>query len=294
MTAAIDFRPVILAGGSGTRFWPRRPARTRQTGAGAGRRADHDPADLDRLTAPDRLNAPCGSPNDVVVITNRAFSLGRSAHSWMPCPAAGWFAEPAAAIRLRRAAGGIFLIERLVPRQCWGSFRRSRDRRRSRFRCDHPARDSVWRPQATTSSCWASSPRVRRRATATSKRALPATMACCACGGLPRSESRAGGGVSGRGQLFLEQRHVRMERAHPGQRRSRAAAGNGSSAGADRGGLDTPEFDRVFRRAVPKCENISVDYAILERARPKASIILICTAFRALWLERPGFVGGAA
>ena len=40
MSNAIDFRPVILAGGSGTRFWPRsRRARAKQVLALDGERS---------------------------------------------------------------------------------------------------------------------------------------------------------------------------------------------------------------------------------------------------------------
>ncbi|MGD0369035.1 MAG: sugar phosphate nucleotidyltransferase, partial [Acidobacteriaceae bacterium] len=61
MSAAIDFRPVILAGGSGTRFWPRsRRARAKQVLALDGERTMIQRT-LDRLT-------PLAEPHDVWVI----------------------------------------------------------------------------------------------------------------------------------------------------------------------------------------------------------------------------------
>src|ERR1700674_461580 len=63
MSKRIDFRPVILAGGSGTRFWPRsRRARAKQVLALDGERTMIQQT-LDRLR-------PVASAQDVWVITN--------------------------------------------------------------------------------------------------------------------------------------------------------------------------------------------------------------------------------
>jgi len=63
MTKKIDFRPVILAGGSGTRFWPRsRRARAKQVLA-----LDGDRSMLQQTV--ERLS-PIAGPQQVWVITN--------------------------------------------------------------------------------------------------------------------------------------------------------------------------------------------------------------------------------
>jgi mannose-1-phosphate guanylyltransferase len=67
MTKATDFRPIILAGGSGTRFWPRsRKARAKQVLA-----LDGDRTMIQRTV--DRL-APLSGSHDVWVITNGLLS----------------------------------------------------------------------------------------------------------------------------------------------------------------------------------------------------------------------------
>ncbi len=57
-----------------------------------------------------------------------------------------------------------------------------------------------------------------------------------------------------------------MVGADAGGSDSGAFAGDGSTAGADCGGVwgFKSEFERVFAELYPQCENISVDYAILE------------------------------
>src|SRR6266567_8552031 len=63
MPNPIDFRPVILAGGSGTRFWPRsRRSRAKQVLALDGEKTMIQQT-LDRLL-------PLAAPQDVCVITN--------------------------------------------------------------------------------------------------------------------------------------------------------------------------------------------------------------------------------
>ena len=54
----------------------------------------------------------------------------------------------------------------------------------------------------------------------------------------------------------------------------------------------TPEFDQVFRELYPKCENISVDYAVLEPRSAKGehlsqSLLPAC----GVQLERPRLLG---
>jgi len=108
MTAAIDFRPVILAGAAARRFWPRsRRARAKQVLALDGERTMIQRT-LDRLTAPDRLT-PLAEPHDVWVITQRASLWGDLHTAGLRAPAAGGFCEPAARNTAPACgAGGIF------------------------------------------------------------------------------------------------------------------------------------------------------------------------------------------
>ena len=57
----------------------------------------------------------------------------------------------------------------------------------------------------------------------------------------------------------------------------------------------TAEFERVFAEVYPQCENISIDYAVLEPRSAKGESgcgdLLSAGGF---WVERSGLVGGAA
>ena len=110
----IDFRPIILAGGSGTRFWPRsRKARAKQVLALDGERT------MIQRTV-DRL-APLASPRDIWVITNRLLSatigaqLGQIPGDQIVC-------EPAARNTAPAAGLAAFLVERTAPDAILGMF----------------------------------------------------------------------------------------------------------------------------------------------------------------------------
>jgi mannose-1-phosphate guanylyltransferase len=62
---------------------------------------------------------------------------------------------------------------------------------------------------------------------------------------------------------------------HTGQRRPRARAA----------AWGTPQFDEVFHKAYPKCENISVDYAVLEPRSAKGEHLsnLFCIPAEFSW-----------
>ena len=114
MSAAIDFRPVILAGGSGTRFWPRsRRARAKQVLALDGERTMIQRT-LDRL-------APLAEPHDVWVITNAL--LSGAICTQLDCvPAQQVVCEPAARNTAPACGLAAFLIERLCPEAVLGIF----------------------------------------------------------------------------------------------------------------------------------------------------------------------------
>ncbi len=114
MPLKIDFRPIILAGGSGTRFWPRsRKARAKQVLALDGERT------MIQRTV-DRLR-PTARPEDFWVITNDLLSeticgqLDAVPEDQVVC-------EPAARNTAPAAGLAAFLIERDSPDAVLGMF----------------------------------------------------------------------------------------------------------------------------------------------------------------------------
>src|SRR5271155_862090 len=112
LSKAIDFRPIILAGGSGTRFWPRsRKARAKQVLALDGERT------MIQRTV-DRLR-PLASSEDFWVITNDLLSemicgqLDAVPEDQVVC-------EPAARNTAPAAGLAAFLIERESPEAVLG------------------------------------------------------------------------------------------------------------------------------------------------------------------------------
>ncbi|MBV8438101.1 MAG: NTP transferase domain-containing protein, partial [Silvibacterium sp.] len=110
----IDFRPIILAGGSGTRFWPRsRKAQAKQVLALDGERTmiQHT---VDRLR-------PLAQPEDFWVITNELLS-GTICGQLDTVPPEQVICEPAARNTAPAAGLSAFLLERLAPDAVLGMF----------------------------------------------------------------------------------------------------------------------------------------------------------------------------
>jgi mannose-1-phosphate guanylyltransferase len=109
-----DFRPVILAGGSGTRFWPRsRKARAKQVLALDGQRTMIQDT-VDRL-------APLAAAKDVWVITNDLLSA-TIAQQLEATPASQVLCEPAARNTAPAAGLSAFILERTAPDAVIGIF----------------------------------------------------------------------------------------------------------------------------------------------------------------------------
>jgi mannose-1-phosphate guanylyltransferase len=254
----IDFRPVILAGGSGTRFWPRsRRARAKQVLALDGERS------MIQQTV-ERLK-PLTTLEKTWVITNEF--LGQEIADQLPgMPAAQIVQEPVARNTAPACGLAAFLIERENPAAVLGV-----------FPSDHVIGNE---------------PRFLK--------ALQKGIVAAAAGdnivvlGIEPARAETGYGYIETGELTRDGSalHVRRFIEKPNQNRADefVAAGNyywnsgmflwsaRTLANAVREHLPetapllesiaaawgTPHFDEVFHRAYPKCENISVDYAVLE------------------------------
>jgi len=258
MLNAIDFRPVILAGGSGTRFWPRsRRARAKQVLALDGERS------MIQQTV-ERLK-PLAAIEKTWIITNEY--LAQEISDQLPgLPAAHIVQEPLARNTAPACGLAAFLIERENPNAVLGV-----------FPSDHVIADE---------------PRFLK--------ALQKGITFAAAGenivvlGIEPSRAETGYGYIETGDLAKDDSalHVRRFIEKPNQNRAEefVAAGNyywnsgmflwsaRTLANAVREHLPetapllesiaaawgTPKFDEVFRTAYQKCENISVDYAVLE------------------------------
>jgi mannose-1-phosphate guanylyltransferase len=258
MLNAIDFRPVILAGGSGTRFWPRsRRARAKQVLALDGERS------MIQQTV-ERLK-PLTTLEKTWIITNEY--LAHEIADQLPgMPAAQIVQEPVARNTAPACGLAAFLIERDNPDAVLGV-----------FPSDHVISDE---------------PRFLK--------ALQKGIAAAAAGenivvlGIEPSRAETGYGYIETGDLTKDDSalHVRRFIEKPNQNRAEefVAAGNyywnsgiflwsaRTLANAVREHLPetapllesiaaawgTPHFDEIFHATYPKCENISVDYAVLE------------------------------
>jgi mannose-1-phosphate guanylyltransferase len=258
MPKPIDFRPVILAGGSGTRFWPRsRRARAKQVLALDGERS------MIQQTV-ERLK-PLAGLDKTWIITNEY--LAQEIADQLPGLPAGQIVQEPVARNTAPACGlAAFLIERQNPNAVLGV-----------FPSDHVIADE---------------PRFLK--------ALQKGIAVAAAGenivvlGIEPTRAETGYGYVETGDLTKDDSalHVRRFIEKPNQNKAEefVAAGNyfwnsgmflwsaRTLANAVREHLPetapllegiaaaygTPEFEEVFRSLYPKCENISVDYAVLE------------------------------
>ena len=258
MTNTIDFRPVILAGGSGTRFWPRsRRAHAKQVLALDGERSMLQQT-VERLK-------PIAGLEKIWVIANE-YLAHEIAGQLKGMPAGQIVREPVARNTAPACGLAAFLIERQNPDAVLGV-----------FPSDHVIADE---------------PRFLK--------ALQKGIAVAAAGdnivvlGIEPTRAETGYGYIETTDYTRDDSalHVRRFIEKPNQNRAGdfLAAGNyfwnsgmflwsaKTLANAVREHLPetaplletiaaaygTPQFDEVFRAVYPKCENISVDYAVLE------------------------------
>ncbi|HEY3625211.1 MAG TPA: mannose-1-phosphate guanylyltransferase [Terracidiphilus sp.] len=258
MSNRIDFRPVILAGGSGTRFWPRsRRARAKQVLALDGERS------MIQQTV-ERLK-PLAGLDRTWVITNE-FLAHEIEDQLRGVPAGQIVSEPVARNTAPACGLAAFIIERQNPAAVLGV-----------FPSDHVIADE---------------PRFLK--------ALQKGIALAAAGenmvvlGIEPTRPETGYGYIETGDFTSDDSALRVRRftEKPNQIKAEEFVTSGNYywnsgmflwtartlANAVREHLPetapmlekigscygTPEFEGCFREFYPKCENISVDYAVLE------------------------------
>ncbi len=279
MTKRVDFRPVILAGGSGTRFWPRsRRARAKQVLALDGERS------MIQQTV-ERLK-PLAGLNHTWVITNE-YLAHEIADQLKGVPEDQIIQEPVARNTAPACGLAAFLIERQNPEAVLGV-----------FPSDHVIADE---------------PRFLK--------ALQKGIQVAAAGenmvvlGIEPTRPETGYGYIETGDYTRDDvaLHVRRFIEKPNLNRAQefVAAGNyywnsgiflwsaATLANAVREHVPetapllesiaeawgTPQFDPIFRELYPKCENISVDYAVLEPRSAKGEHLsnLYCLPAEFAW-----------
>ena len=280
------FAPVILAGGSGTRFWPRsRRSRAKQVLALDGERTMIQQT-LDRLL-------PLSAPQDVWVITN-ALLAPTIAGQLPQVPSANILSEPAARNTAPACALAAFLLDRTAPETVLGIFpsdhvvgdvARFTEIIRAGIRLAASGERIVvlgvppTRPETgygyielgatfTTESTSARSVSARRVRRFTEKPDLGQAEQFLASGDYVWN-----GGIF----LFTARTLVNAIREHtpamaPLLERIAAAYG-------------TPAFEQVFAELYPQCENISIDYAVLEprSAKGEAASQIVCLPADFAW-----------
>jgi mannose-1-phosphate guanylyltransferase len=279
MSKRIDFRPVILAGGSGTRFWPRsRRARAKQVLALDGERS------MIQQTV-ERLK-PLSGLSHIWVITNE-FLAQEIGDQLKGVPENQIIQEPVARNTAPACGLAAFLIERQNPEAVLGV-----------FPSDHVIADE---------------PRFLK--------ALQRGIQLASAGeniivlGIEPTRPETGYGYIETGDFTRDDAalHVRRFTEKPNLNRAQEflAAGNyywnsgmflwsaRTLANAVREHLPetapllesiaeawgTPHFDQIFHELYPKCENISVDYAVLEPRSAKGEHLsnLYCLTAEFAW-----------
>lgn len=273
--AEFRFAPVILAGGSGTRFWPRsRRSRAKQVLALDGERTMIQQT-VDRLL-------PVAASGDIWVVTNDL--LKEEIVDQLPnVSPQKILSEPAARNTAPACALAAFLLEKTEPETVIGI-----------FPSDHVVKDG---------KRFAEIVKAGAKLVASGEKivvlGVPATKAETGYGYIEQGE--VSGSVNG-----IEVRRVKRftEKPHKALAEVFVASGNyawnsgmflwsaRTLAGAIRehspsiaaqmekivASYGTPEFAKTFAEIYPECENISIDYAVLEprSAKGEAASEIYC------------------
>jgi mannose-1-phosphate guanylyltransferase len=263
------FAPVILAGGSGTRFWPRsRRARAKQVLALDGARTMIQQT-LDRLL-------PLAAASDVWVITNKL--LDEVIAKQLPqVPRGNILSEPAARNTAPACGLAAFLLELTAPETVIGI-----------FPSDHIVKNQARFAEVIRAGV-----------------ALAAGGDRIVVLGVPPTRAETGYGYVELGEVIdatgdVPVRRVKRFTEKPDRARAEEFVASGNYAW--NGGIflwsartlanamrehcaamaplleriaaahGTPEFERVFAELYPQCQSISIDYAVLEPRSAKGEL----------------------
>jgi mannose-1-phosphate guanylyltransferase len=277
----LKFAPVILAGGSGTRFWPRsRRARAKQVLALDGETTMIQQT-LERLL-------PLAKPTNVWVITNKLLE-GVIAEQLPNVPRANILSEPCARNTAPACALAAFLLERTAPETVIGI-----------FPSDHVVGD-----QARFAEVIGAGVALAASGERIVVLGVPPTRAETGYGYIELGEAvefpthPGGSGVNGAPPSVAVRRVKRFtEKPDKARAEEFVASGNyawnggiflwsaSTLAGAIREhcpamaplleeiatAFGTPEFESVFAEVYPQCQDISVDYAVLEPRSAKGEM----------------------
>jgi mannose-1-phosphate guanylyltransferase len=280
--AGSRFAPVILAGGSGTRFWPRsRRSRAKQVLALDGDRTMIQQT-LDRLL-------PLAAPSDVWVITNTLLDAV-IAEQLPEVPRGNILSEPVARNTAPACALAAFLLEPTAPDAVIGI-----------FPSDHVVKDTARFSEVIRAGVALAAEGERivvlgvppTRAE-TGYGYIELGEAVEAVGGVPvrrvkrftekpdrarAEEFLAARNYSWNGGIFLWRARTLANAIR--EHRPAMAPLLEKIAQAHR----TAEFERVFAEVYPQCENISIDYAVLEprSAKGEAGSEIYCLPADFAW-----------
>ena len=278
------FAPVILAGGSGTRFWPRsRRAKAKQVLALDGARTMIQQT-LDRLL-------PLAAASDVWVITNKL--LDEIIAEQLPqVPRGNILSEPAARNTAPACGLAAFLLELTAPETVIGI-----------FPSDHIVKNQARFAQVIRAGV-----------------ALAAGGDRIVVLGVPPTRAETGYGYVELGEVIdaagdVPVRRVKRFTEKPDRARAEEFVASGNYAW--NGGIflwsartlanairehcpamaplleriaaahGTPDFERVFAELYPQCQSISIDYAVLEprSAKGEAGSEIYCLPADFAWTD---------
>ena len=286
-----NFYPVILAGGRGTRFWPlSRKKRAKQLLALDGKQTMIQQTVARLLPLAPAKNFWIITNDDLrPAIANQLPKLPKHADR-------GRAGGPQH--RARHRTGGVHLARATDPDAVHRTVSlRSGDRRTRSVIARLLNAASRSRPPARTSWCWASSPPAPRPDTATSRRAaryqgdVAARAPLHAKSRMPdkAAEFVAAGNYFWNSGMFLWSARTLLNALREHLPKTAALLEEIAAT------YGTRKFAETFRKLYPKCENISVDYAMLEPRSAKgeqaSQHLLHPRRFR---LERSGLLDRAA
>jgi mannose-1-phosphate guanylyltransferase len=276
---SIAFAPVILAGGSGTRFWPRsRRARAKQVLALDGERTMIQQT-LDRL-------APLVAAKDVWVITNEL--LRATIAGQLPeLSAAHILSEPAARNTAPACALAAFLLEKTAPETVLGV-----------FPSDHVVANDARFVEVVQAAVKLASDGENIVVLG-----VPPTRPETGYGYIELGETVSGGSVPVRSvKRFTEKPDLTTAKSFLATGNyawnsgvffwSARTLANAIRAHAPAmvaplekiaAAHGTPNFERVFAEEYAKCDSISVDYAVLEPVSQKHTAKLLCLPADFAW-----------